>query len=59
VKIKNLILTILKIVKMFDSGDGGQCGADLLIGCCFLEAKELEVFGDDSACRVLLVAMEI
>jgi len=25
----------------------------------FLEAKELEVFGDDSACRVLLVAMEI
>jgi hypothetical protein len=39
--------------------DGGQCGADLLIGCCFLEAKELEVFGDDSACRVLLVAMEI
>jgi hypothetical protein len=23
VKIKNLILTILKIVKMFDSGDGG------------------------------------
>jgi hypothetical protein len=39
--------------------DGGQCGADLLIDCCFLEAKELEVFGDDSACRVLLVAMEI